>query len=575
MKSRTSVVIAAGAALCSLSMGLESTAFATELRTDYSFDLEPGACVAEGSAVALDQCVPWGDGLKALRRELHPVVPVELARVLLPEGEELASVEFRAEGEGELAYRPAIAGRQRPLSRVKDPRHSVPAWDGAAYPAAWHGEAVVRSFRGHAIIEMPLFPLRYLGDGRAAYITGGTLVVKTKAGATLRSELRRDVERDRLEALSRVDNGQGPWRATDEAEGYLVIGASALIGDGGDASPLKPLLDSKRARGLTVEVATLETVSPSKDPAQIRAYIKTRYQAGAIDYVLLVGDQGKLPWKKIRSGVSDSSDPIPSDQYYACLDGDFSTGGTASYDWACEVAVGRVGAKTAADVTAWVAKTLALEQAVREGRTGSVVNFGEKLDSSSLGSWSMDWLINGRDVAPSTTPFPTTTQFTKLYDTFSSTVSATTFINTLNAGDVHIVNHLGHANTTYVFRMNASDITRFTSRPAFYYSQGCYPNDPDTDNWTIRATRAPSYGPAAMISNTRYGWYEPGQGGEGTSAMLHRVFWSQRFAGGVKQLGKMNHRAKEVAVGADTSSLMKYTALESNLIGDPELDLGN
>ena len=124
-------------------------------------------------------------------------------------------------------------------------------------------------------------------------------------------------------------------------------------------------------------------------------------------------------------------------------------------------------------------------------------------------------------------------------------------------------------------RLNSSDLGRVQGRPLFVLSQGCYPNDPDTDNFTIKAVRMAQYGPAAMISNTRYGWYVPGQGGEGSSAILHRTFWSTHFANGVRSIGPMNHKAKQIFIGTDHISLAVYTALESNLIGDPELDLGN
>ena len=85
--------------------------------------------------------------------------------------------------------------------------------------------------------------------------------------------------------------------------------------------------------------------------------------------------------------------------------------------------------------------------------------------------------------------------------------------------------------------------------------------------------RLPEFGPAAMISNTRYGWYEPGRDGEGSSALLHRAFWSMRFKEKIKTVGFMNHAAKAAVLSVDRSNVMVYTALESNLIGDPELDL--
>ena len=201
------------------------------------------------------------------------------------------------------------------------------------------------------------------------------------------------------------------------------------------------------------------------------------------------------------------------------------------------------------------------------------MSFGEELDRTTLGGWSLDNLETGRNVAPVTSGFPDSTKFTKLYDEFSKPVSADQFLETMAAGDFHVMNHLGHANSDYALRMNTTRVSEFKSRPAFFYSQGCYPNNPDIDNWTITAVRLPEFGPAAMISNTRYGWYEPGRDGEGSSALLHRAFWSMRFKDKIKTVGFMNHMAKAAVLSVDRSNVMVYTALESNLIGDPELDL--
>jgi hypothetical protein len=549
----------------------------SSVTVDYRFEF-PGAgrCVD-----ARTGCVPWAGDLTSHARELHPVVPIHVARILIEDGETLDEVRLTTSAPRSMLFTPRIAARQEPLTPGIVIDREVPSYGGGSYPADWRGETRVTRFRGRTIVEVQLFPLRILGDGRAEYVEHASLTVTTKSGTYGDRDEDggdagiRTASRDLREAQLRADNVpaavKGRIVPPDEEVGYLVIGPRALIGEPGD-TPLQPLIDDKENRQLVVFMAALEDVSPSRDPAQIRDYIRERYQQDSIDYVLIVGDKGRFPWKYVRSGVNDRSDPVPSDQYYGCLDGDFSR--PERIDWACEVSVGRVGARTRDDVANWVGKSLALQAAAKAGHAGRILNFGEKLDGSTLGDRVLDFLLNGTDRAPTTTGFPRSIGVTKLYETFRSQVSGGEFIDTLNDGDFHVVNHLGHANETYVFRTTAAQLGEFRSRPAFFYSQGCYPNDPDTDNWTIRAVRMPDYGPAAMISNSRYGWYAPGSSDEGSSSMLHRTFWSMRFGGGVKSIGTMNHKAKEIVVGVDRSAIMIYTALESNLIGDPELDLG-
>jgi hypothetical protein len=220
-----------------------------------------------------------------------------------------------------------------------------------------------------------------------------------------------------------------------------------------------------------------------------------------------------------------------------------------------------------------VAKTLALEDAIADGKIRSALNYGEQMDASTLGGWSLDALKSGSSRTVATVGFPNSISFVKLYDGFNAPKSADDFIASLQ-NNHYIVNHLGHAFQNYVFRMKDDRIVDLPPLPGFFYSQGCYPNDPDVVNWSQKAVVTPGVGPAAMIANTRYGWYGPGQGNEGPSNVLHRAFWSARFKEGIRQIGRMNHRAKQLAIAGQATSLMRYTALESNLMGDPSLDLG-
>ncbi|MEY4631336.1 MAG: hypothetical protein RIQ81_1456 [Pseudomonadota bacterium] len=551
------------------------------IHVDLKFNIEDPS--TSGRCRAVDSCRPWAEELPDYRRELFPVVPVRTVKVLIPPGQEYAGLSVDA-GEGaEMDYVPEFSGRNRVISLGYDPRKFLPRYMGGVYPQKVTGEVQLTDLRGFTFVEVPVYPFQVTGPGTARYFNSIKVSVQTRPAASMpRSSLMRpNLARDYELAVRNVDNGVlAPkvwWQipARDEAPvGYLIIGKQAIIGDESNTA-LRPLIEEKRARGLNVEMVSLESIAAGgtvASSAQIREFIKQAYVSRSIDFVLLVGDKANLPWQKIRSGINGNGDPVPSDQYYACLDGTF-TGSTSSYDWNCEVAVGRVGVSNSSQLAVWVSKHMALVEAAKAGRTTQALSYGEELDSSTLGSWVLEHLVTGRSVAPATVGFPASTVFTKLYDQFRTPVSASTMLKTMEEGDFHVLNHLGHANSDYALRMNASRIPDFKSRPAFFYSQGCYPNNPDVDNWTIQATRFPDFGPAAMISNTRYGWYQPGRGGEGSSAVLHRAFWSQRFKGGIKAIGQMNHFAKAEVLSVDRSSLMVYTALESNLIGDPELDL--
>ena len=569
---RNSIIIAA------LGLVFSGSALAETITKQLTFEIKSpvaGRCRAD------EACRPWGETVPSYRKELHPVIPVRTLKIMLPPGQNLKVVRYDAQQGSEMDYTPEMAGRQRVISLGYDTRPVVSRYVAGLYPAKLIGEPRVVSFRGFNFVEVPVYPFQMMSPTRARYFNSIKITVETTPAqrGPLDSLLRPNVARDFDLAVRNIDNdivvSKASWGValSDETPvGYLIIGKQAIIGEESN-SVLRPLIDEKRARGLNVTLANLESIAANPTAGQIREFIKGKYHDQGIDYVLLVGDKSNLPWQRIRSGMGNNNgDPVPSDQYYGCLDGTF-TGAAAQYDWQCEVAVGRVGVKNSAQLAAWVAKNMTLVEASKAGRTKMAMSFGEELDRTTLGGWSLDYLVTGRNVAPVTSGFPESTQFNKLYDEFSKPVGADQFLEAMAAGDYHVMNHLGHANSDYALRMNSSQIPDFKSRPAFFYSQGCYPNNPDIDNWTVQAVRLPEFGPAAMISNTRYGWYEPGRDGEGSSAMLHRAFWSMRYKDKIHTIGFMNHMAKAAVLSVDHSNVMVYTALESNLIGDPELDL--
>jgi hypothetical protein len=111
---------------------------------------------------------------------------------------------------------------------------------------------------------------------------------------------------------------------------YLIITNTTAV------SHVQPIVDFRNAQGYKVEVRTIS--SPDfDDPAEFKAYIRTLYLDGGLEYVLMVGDFGtgdhNVPmyyWNP------DGSDPSYSDSWYSCLvPGDDN-------DHYAEIAIGRI-----------------------------------------------------------------------------------------------------------------------------------------------------------------------------------------------------------------------------------------
>ena len=269
---------------------------------------------AHAAVVRLELGLSEPTSLTEYERELHPTVPARMTRVLIPVGQDVASVRFLPGEIHEQDFTTRIKAQEQPLTLGKIIDRDVPAYDGGLYPKQWTGEARVVHFRGYSIVTVPVFPLRITGPGRAIAVDHGVLEIETTQRLDY-SDDRRTNARDLIYAQHDVDNNPQTdvgIITPDEEIGYLIIGPRALIGSRG-SSPLDPLIAHKERRHLIVELAALEDVAPSKTPEAIRAFIKQRYQAKQVDYVLLVGDKGNLPWKYVKSGVRDESDPVPSD----------------------------------------------------------------------------------------------------------------------------------------------------------------------------------------------------------------------------------------------------------------------
>lgn len=154
-------------------------------------------------------------------------------------------------------------------------------------------------------------------------------------------------------------------------------------------------------------------------------------------------------------------------------------------------------------------------------------------------------------------------------------------INRINQGFA-ILNHADHTNINVwgvgSGAMTLSDIDSLTngSEQSVMYSIGCYSAAIEYDCCAERFLNNPTGGGVSYIGNSRYGWYVEGDatklGGD-----LDEEFYISLFSRGLYNLGKAHADAKDQWVD-DTGGLFigpyyKYTILELNLLGDPEMPI--
>ncbi len=184
------------------------------------------------------------------------------------------------------------------------------------------------------------------------------------------------------------------WRSPDRAADYIAIVHRSLWG------AIQPLLDHRAAEGLRVAKVDVQDIydefsAGRVDPAAIREFLTYAYHnwnAGEAPpaYVLLVGD-GHYDFKNARG--SDLPNLIPpyllkidpwigetaADNRFVAVDG--------PADYLPDLAIGRIPARTPADVTAVVDKILAYEGAAPDGPWQSRIVFVADDYANSAGNF--------------------------------------------------------------------------------------------------------------------------------------------------------------------------------------------
>ncbi len=590
---------------------------------------------------------PLGDLLQVPGAALHaapgqPLLPERAFRLAVPPGHRVVGVrltQVRTEiVPGTYGIAPAqppvpLSARVTPAPVAPDPNIYN---SDEAFPASWSEPAGLQFSRGYAVAGVIVHPLRYRPlSGVVERLVSAKLVVTTAPGGPV-SPLLRGQPRDLQALAKRLDQADAlaayPERAPIARGGrldpgsyaYLIVTPEQFSGLGG-ADSLEALADHRAANGLPAAIVTLEWIQANytgtrpdggqDDATRIRDFLTEAYAEWGTEYVLLVGDadgadnggesgddllQVRKFWVEgLQTSDGPLADYVPSDLYYACLDGTFDYDADGLYgelmdgpagepiDLLAELAVGRAPADSAAEVRNFVAKTLAYEAAAGTWLQ-DVLMVGEWLFEGPVwGGDYMDDIIHGSTMGGVTTlGFDSLPFFAceTLYDRDLGSAEAwgaAELVPLLDAGP-HIVNHLGHSNTIYNMRLQNPQVDALTNQhPFFHYSQGCYngafDNQIDESGYIYSQDSIAEHlvlgdhGAFATVSNSRYGW--GGGGRDGVSQRFHREFWDAIFGEGKTTLGEALNDSKQDNAWAFSDPYFRWVGYESNLLGDPAVRL--
>jgi hypothetical protein len=468
------------------------------------------------------------------------------------------------------------------------------------YPAEPKGKLITSFLNGRAFAISTFTPVRYNPvTGKVSYYSSAKVTVRSvpdaKAGAALSN-----IVMGNKKASQFADNGEmeksytnSRQPATDSYE-LLIICTAAYSG------AFENLRAGYLKEGLQSQITTLEsiisTMSGIDTPEKMRNYIIQEYQAHGIQYVLLAGDAEIMPYRGfyayVQSGSGYADSNIPSDLYFSALDGNWNTDGDALWgepgedDLLPDISVGRMPFSNLGELNAMLHKSLSYQFTPVDNEFRNVLLAGEHLYGPpylTYGSYYLELLIGTRSNNGYTTiGIPEVYPFDKLYDE-TATWSKQTLMAHLNMGRP-MFHHVGHANYTSMMRMGNADITNLNfsglngtdHNYTVAYTHGCNCGGFDQNDCIAERTVAIDNFAAAIITNSRYGWFNEGTD-EGPSAHLNREFVDALYNDKLNRIGRAHMESKiatapwVTATGQWEPGALRWCFYDCNVLGDPAM----
>jgi hypothetical protein len=472
----------------------------------HTVHFDAGRIRLEGAADARGVEVP---GLSRTWDRGAPELPFELVTLVVPQGSQL--VGLRAHATGEVTVAAGIGMRAASTifnddgaalePRVAKPVDALAAVaPRAAYPAALAEFSSRGALHGYQLLSLRVYPVRW--DAASGTLTaveridleldlaaGGPLPLERERyspgiEATARHTLERLVANPQaLAAYERrigvlVDKQEGGFQPTDapSLEGsdvdYVVITGNA------QAASWQAFADWKTRRGIPTVVRTTEWIQAnylqgSDLQETIRTFIKDAYAKWGVRYVLLAGDTDVLPARFGFSGFGEvTQQVIPTDTYFACLDGNWNKDGDAVWgegavgvmdpgddtDLYAEVFVGRAPVSTAGEIANLTGKIIGYENPTATAYQAKALFLGEVLfpvDWEPGQPISMDGASFCEEMVALLSPCSVPTRLYQNYTDYPGSIELTlaNAIAEMNAGP-GFVNHIGHG---YRYNMSCGD----------------------------------------------------------------------------------------------------------------------
>ena len=523
----------------------------------------------------------------------EPLLPWQSISLMLPPNTEATAIHVTlsdfAELEGQYNLMPAQ--RPRPFSDDSPfvfEKNEALYRSNEVYPNKDFSTVSTQVLNGVSFAFGGFTPVKYKpASGLVSYAQTVTVTVEYQASRAdhsrklwLRPETRNSINRlaqnaEMLDSYARRDGALPSYET-------LVITPENYVESFADYVALYA------GRGIRVHVVSLQDIYAAMtgrdNKEKIRNYIIQEYENNGISMVLLGGDVDLVPHRNLWCHAQEGyDDQVPSDSYYACLDGtlnddnDNKWGEVGEDDLLPELSIARLPFNNANQLEIILSKTFSYLTSPVLGEFHRPILAGEHLGDGVYASQDLERLIGEVNFNGYTTSgYPEDYDFVRVYETPTHVWNPDELRAAINDG-CQYVNHFGHANTSYVAGWSNWDIT-----PNLFYgangvdhnyfifkSQGCICGD-FADDCVLERMVVNQTGAVAAIGNSRYGWYN--QAGDGPSTHYHRelidAYCHERMAGLGQALKESKIQTSPFITMDGEIGVLRWSFYALNALGD-------
>jgi hypothetical protein len=540
--------------------------------------------------IGLQDCLPAGI-------VGEPTLPWQSVSLILPQGQEAVSinVEFYDFVELEGSFNLYPYQQPRPISNEKEipfaKKESIYR-SGNIYPTHSFSNVNTQYLNGVAFAFSGFTPMQYVpATGKVSYAQTVKVSIET---TTSRDDHSRKLwltpeNEASIKRLAQNENMLNTYNNRGRAIGgydMLVITSEEWIPRFGE------YLNLYNDKGIRTRIVSLEEIYASTEgidqPEQIRNYIIQEYEDNGISIVSLGGDVSIVPFRFLYCWAQEGDeDQLPSDMYYACLDGTLNDDGDDRWgevgedDLLPELSIGRLPFNNEVQFNNIMHKTFSYLQTPVLGEFTSPILGAEHLGDGYYGSADMERLIGvNNDYDYTTIGYPEDYNFKRYYATPRINWSSGDFKRVICSGGQY-VHHVGHANTDYVAGWYSSTITDnyFSANDGInhnymiFHSHGCicgnFPASCILEKMVTVET-----GFVVTTGNSRYGWYVPW--GDGMAAHIHREFVDAYCNDHIATVGMALREAKIatapwVTMYGEENGCLRWNIYCLNVLGDGAL----